>query len=482
MNLASFGLSDVGRKRQHNEDAFLADDSLGLYVVCDGMGGHAAGEVASARTIEVVREHVAANRAVLEALAADPSPGNRAAAVALVETAVQRACAAVHELAQADAEKRGMGTTCVVLVVAGEKAVIAHVGDSRVYLIRNSEQHQLTEDHTLVQAQLKQGVITPEQAATSPYRNVITRAVGIQASVQVDTLLSDVLPGDLFLLCSDGLHGYLGDDEGPRLANGTPIDQLARRLVDLANERGGKDNVTALVVSTGGPRNDGARGEAEARLEAMRKIPLFQHLSYKEQMAVLAIANARSFNPGQEIVRQGTPAEHLYVVVKGRVVVEAGGTQVAELRAGAHFGEMGLIEQATRSATVRAVEPTRCVVLGRLELLALMRKEPVLAVKLLWSMVHGLAERLRITNAELAEARGQQAAELPNGAGLASLDAPAAAQPRVVHLEAQSQQPPPLATSPAHRAASQPGAQPPPLHHQAGSQPRPPASPEVRKP
>ncbi|WP_373047911.1 Stp1/IreP family PP2C-type Ser/Thr phosphatase [Vulgatibacter sp.] len=405
MNVASFGLSDVGRKRQHNEDAFLADDGLGLYIVCDGMGGHAAGEVAAARTTEVIREHVAANHQVLQDLATEPSPKNRAAAVALVEAAVQKACAAVYHLAQADAEKRGMGTTCVVLLVAGEKAVIGHVGDSRIYLLRNDEQHQLTEDHTLVQAQLKQGVITPEQALVSPYRNVITRAVGIQESVQVDTLLTDVVPGDVFLLCSDGLHGYLADDEGPRIAAQGTTSDLAQRLVDLANDRGGKDNVTALVVATEGPRAGGARGEAEARLEAMRKIPLFQHLSYKEQMAVLAIANARSYAAGQEIVREGAPAEQLFVVVKGRVVVEATGTPVAELRAGAHFGEMGLIDQASRSATVRALEPTRCVVLGRLELLALMRKEPVLAVKLLWSLVGGLAERLRATNAELAEAR-----------------------------------------------------------------------------
>lgn len=405
MNVASFGLSDVGRKRQHNEDAFLVDDALGLYIVCDGMGGHAAGEVAAARTIEVVREYISANQSILAALAADPTPRHRAAAVALVEAAVQNACSVVFDLAQSEADKRGMGTTCVVLLMVGEKAIIGHVGDSRIYLLRNGEQHQLTEDHTLIQAQLKQGVITPDQAETSPYRNVITRAVGIQESVQVDTLLTDVLPGDVFLLCSDGLHGYLEDGEGVSVAAAGEIAALPQRLVDLANDRGGKDNVTAVVVSAEAVKASESRGEAEARLEAMRKIPLFQHLSYKEQMAVLAIANARSFQPGQEIVRVGTPAEHLYVVVKGRVMVETTGLPFAELRAGAHFGEMGLIEQAPRSATVRATEPTRCVVLGRLELLALMRKEPVLAVKLLWSMVNGLSERLRITNAELAEAR-----------------------------------------------------------------------------
>ena len=249
MNVASFGLSDVGRKRQHNEDAFLVDDALGLYIVCDGMGGHAAGEVASARTIEVVRDYVAANRSILDALAGEPTPRHRAAAVALVEAAVQKACSTVFDLAQIDADKRGMGTTCVVLLLAGAKAVIGHVGDSRIYLLRNGEQHQLTEDHTLIQAQLKQGVITPEQAETSPYRNVITRAVGIQESVQVDTLIVDLLPGDTFILCSDGLHGYLQDEEVVPMVTGVATPEgLPKAFIDLANERGGKDNITAVVA------------------------------------------------------------------------------------------------------------------------------------------------------------------------------------------------------------------------------------------
>lgn len=405
MMMASFGLTDVGRKRQHNEDAFLIDDQLGLYVVCDGMGGHAAGEVASARAIEVIRDALAEQRASLEALAREPGPQHRAAAVASVERAVQQACSSIYQLAQADNSRRGMGTTCVVLVVAGEKGIIGHVGDSRVYLVRNGEEHQLTEDHTLVQAQIKRGIITPEEAELSPYGNVITRAVGIQPSVQVDTLLTDILPGDLFLLCSDGLHGYLGESELAAEAAQHPLEQLPARLVEIGNERGGKDNLTAVVVRAGDRRVGGVAGDAEARLEAMRSIPLFQHLSYKEQMAVLAIANARSFEAGQEIVREGAAAEQLFVVVQGKVAIEAEGVVIAELRPGFHFGEMGLIEQAPRSATVRALEPTRCVVLGRMELLALMRKEPVLAVKLLWNLVRALSERLRLTNAELSEAK-----------------------------------------------------------------------------
>src|SRR5262245_13258341 len=267
----------------------LVDPGLGLYVVADGMGGHAAGEVASARATNLVREHVLANKGVVEEFAADPTLAHRAAAALLLETAVQRACADIYRTAIGDASMRGMGTTFACLLRASNKGIIAHVGDSRVYLVRHGQCHRLTEDHTLVAAQLKAGTISKEQAANSQYRNVITRAVGIQESVQVDTLIVEAVPGDTFLLCSDGLHGYLNDDEVAPLVAAVPGKDLPKKFIALANERGGKDNITAVVIQVGG---DGAvvseeTAEAQSRMEALRKIPLFRHLTYKEQTAVL---------------------------------------------------------------------------------------------------------------------------------------------------------------------------------------------------
>ncbi len=406
----AYGLTDVGRKRQHNEDAMLVDAALGLYVVADGMGGHAAGEVASARATEVVRQHVMTNRPVLKELAANPTQANRSSGAALVEVAVQRACADIYRMAAADAAKRGMGTTFVCLVIAGSKGVIGHVGDSRVYLIRNGQCHRLTEDHTLVAAQLKAGTINKEQAATSQYRNVITRAVGIQESVQVDTLIVDLLPGDTFILCSDGLHGYLQDEEVAPIAAAVALKELPKKFIALANERGGKDNITTVVVAISGDAVSAEESaEAQSRMEALRKIPLFRHLTYKEQTAVLSIATTRTYPGGREIVVEGQPGEELFVVIRGRVAIEKGGVEIAELRAGGHFGEMGLIDNAPRSATVRAAEPTRVMVISRSDLMNLMKRESILAVKLLWSFVQVLSDRLRATNSELSEARQELA-------------------------------------------------------------------------
>lgn len=409
--LQCFGLTDVGRKRQHNEDFMLMDPALGLYIVADGMGGHASGEVASARATEVVRQYVFEHKSVLAQLAQNPGPQLRNQAAAMIEAAIQKACSEVYHLAKVEASKRGMGTTFVSLAVAGNKGIIGHVGDSRVYLVRQRQAHRLTEDHTLVAAQLKAGVINKEQALSSQYKNVITRAVGIQESVQVDTLVVDVLPGDTFILCSDGLHGYLGDDELTSLVSGTAGKDLPRRFVDLANERGGKDNITAIVVSVSGegPAASDETVEANSRMDALKKIPIFQHLSYKEQTAVLSIASTRSFPAGREIVLEGEPGEELFVVVKGRVAISKGGVDIAELRVGGHFGEMGLIDDAPRSATVRATEPTRVMVIARADLMNLMKRESILAVKMLWSFVQVLSDRLRAANSELSEARQELA-------------------------------------------------------------------------
>jgi protein phosphatase len=241
------GLSDVGRRRSSNEDAYFLDDRLGLYVVADGMGGHAAGEVASQEAVETVYGMVKRGISELHELV-DPVPESDArAACRLMESSVQAATYMVFGMAEMDRGKTGMGTTISAMLVLGDYAITAQVGDSRVYLVRDDACEQLTEDHTLIAWQLKQGLITPAEAKKSPHRNVITRAVGNREYVQVDTRLVGLKTGDRFLLCSDGLHGYLREKEvAPIVA--LKGDAAVKRFIDLANERGGKDNITAVLV------------------------------------------------------------------------------------------------------------------------------------------------------------------------------------------------------------------------------------------
>ncbi|ACY18360.1 PP2C family protein-serine/threonine phosphatase [Haliangium ochraceum] len=256
MITVSVGLSDVGRKRTVNEDALHRDDSMGFYVVADGVGGRSKGEIASRETVEQLRMWMRDSAPELEKWVSACERGDRDAiweVRRLLENGVQSACWMVFGMAQLDPEMRGMSTTCSALLIRGGYAFAAHVGDSRVYRLRDRDNErtvlQLTEDHTLINYKLKHGLLTPEEAAQAPGKNLITRAVGHKDYVQVDTADIDVRPGDRFLLCSDGLHRYLPEDgEVADLIGADSIQTSAHAAIALANQRGGKDNITAVVV------------------------------------------------------------------------------------------------------------------------------------------------------------------------------------------------------------------------------------------
>lgn len=209
MKIAASALSDRGLKRDGNEDQYLIDESLGLHMVCDGMGGHAAGEVAAERAIEFTAEYIASRAEDVEPAVEKPDGYFRI--LKLAEEAVHGASQKVHQLARSSPEYAGMGTTLTMLVILGEKAIIAHVDDSRLYLMRAGEIHQLTVGHTSANEMFLAGELTKEQAAKSRYQHVLTRSIGPHESVAVDTLLFDLLPGDRNLLCSDVLSNYFPD-------------------------------------------------------------------------------------------------------------------------------------------------------------------------------------------------------------------------------------------------------------------------------
>ncbi|MCA9670501.1 MAG: serine/threonine-protein phosphatase [Myxococcales bacterium] len=247
MELRSHGLSDVGRRRTLNEDSYLADDELGLYVVADGVGGHAKGEVASAQAVEEVYGFISRGQSAIDDYINLQNDDTQFQVRRLCESAVQAACYMVFGMAELDPNRKGMSTTMSALLAVDNLGVVSQVGDSRVYRMREGRVEQLTEDHTLINYKLKHGLITPEEAERAPGKNVITRAVGHRDYVQVDTIETDIRAGDRFLLCSDGLHVYLEDDEVSGLIAGE-LEVVAQRLISVANERGGRDNITALLV------------------------------------------------------------------------------------------------------------------------------------------------------------------------------------------------------------------------------------------
>ena len=237
-SLNAAGLSDLGLVRSTNEDAYLVRPDLGLFVVSDGLGGAAAGEVASHMAVDAVR-------LAFERPHADPG-------LLLLTVAVRYANACIRAAARADAAKAGMATTLTALLVLQDRVAIAHVGDSRAYHLRGRRFDQITEDHTLVGALCSQGLMTAEEAAVSEYRHKLLRAVGCAEEMIVDTRLLGVAPGDTLLLTSDGVHGVIGDDEIAAIlaSEGDPA-RAATRLIESANEAGGPDNATVVVVRIG---------------------------------------------------------------------------------------------------------------------------------------------------------------------------------------------------------------------------------------
>lgn len=243
------GLSDVGLTRSHNEDYFEVDPRNQLYVVADGMGGHSFGEVAAQIAVHTIREFIerTSDRDTTWPFAADTRLARHSNLLKMaVRLAHDRVLAAISQ----DVTLHGMGTTVVGFLLEGTTAAVAHVGDSRAYRLRDNRLDQLTQDHTWVQEQVVAGFLSKEQARLHPLKNVVTRALGGDSDVLVDVREMEVRPGDLYLLCSDGLTSLVSDAQiRERLSTGKGLHEICRTLVDDANSRGGTDNVTVVLLA-----------------------------------------------------------------------------------------------------------------------------------------------------------------------------------------------------------------------------------------
>ncbi len=236
MRFKSWCLSDRGLKREGNQDSFLVDERLGLFIVADGVGGHQGGEVASALAVETVREVVGHPKA------------NKFSAKEVLYQAFEEASHRIFDRATGELKLNGMGTTMVMGLIRDKKLYIANVGDSRCYLYRKPHIWQVTEDHSLINEQIRLGLLSEEQAKKTIGKNVITRSVGFERDVFPDILEREISNGDIFLLCSDGLSGMVTDTLMCQIFNQSAIEDVTPKMIEQALEHGGDDNVTVLVL------------------------------------------------------------------------------------------------------------------------------------------------------------------------------------------------------------------------------------------
>jgi PPM family protein phosphatase len=291
------GATDIGRVRAGNEDALLVDAELGLYAVFDGMGGAKAGEVAAQTARDAVHAYVAHHI-------------DEIAPLDLLENALLHACAQVFDAARADRNLHGMGTTAVVCLIPDahrpQKAVIAHVGDSRAYLLRNGRLAQLTRDHTIVAELVARGMIGADEAESHPYKNVLSRNLGARFEAAVDVVTTSLRPGDRLMLCSDGLYGYSsGEAMQYVLGSGDAPEHVARDLIDLALRGGGGDNITTVVIDAG--------AAAETSTQVVRTTGASS--LWQKRKRFIAVARERGL--GRSPLCRGLPAEEAIDLVAG---------------------------------------------------------------------------------------------------------------------------------------------------------------------
>jgi serine/threonine protein phosphatase PrpC len=459
MRIWGFGGTDVGRARDHNEDAFLVDDEMGLYIVCDGVGGHNAGEVASAMAIQQVGREARTLTEPISAFSNGDHAGRRRILTSLPKI-LDHASHTIYRRAQMDPNCFGMATTAVVFLAApaAESAFVAHAGDSRLYLLRNERFAQITEDHTLVRRLVKEGRLSPEEALDHPQRNVIIRSVGVSPGVDCETLFIDLRHNDCFILCSDGLTDMVDDDEIAALADRYEGNDLVDALIQRANVNGGHDNITTLVLeveqeepthSTGtapppphvpasagpvddleaatvlAPREDLASGAPHrpaaskgpgpddtgvfdllGRVEFLHDIFLFAGLDDQELVKINRTLYEEHFNDGDFIVRKGDKGGAVYIVAHGTARVEKEGVALVRIPPGGYFGELALIAADVRSADVVAEGKTTCFAIGREELLDLTREDPALGNRFFWAFLENLGDRVKKLSSELSELKG----------------------------------------------------------------------------
>lgn len=404
MTVHSWALTDRGRVRPHNDNAFYHSGRRGVFLVANGVGGDERAQAASALFLDQAKawsEGFA--RLVEERGALGPSRGE---VMTLLTSFFQDASRSIFDRGEEDAAMRGLATTAVICALVGRSAAIGHVGHNAAFHVRGLSARPLTRPHTVGFELVERGVLPTEQLPRSRYRNVLSRTIGGLPHAEVDLVWLDLLPGDAIVLGSKGFFDHVPPSElAPMVAEGPHT--FCRRAMALANERGGADNMTVLLARLATAEEEAALGEAplapavptfdtEARLALLRSLPLFAHLTEHELLRVLRAIYCMRFEPGEAIVAEGSRGEEIYVLAEGTVLVEKAGVELTTLGPGRHFGDVSFIEGAPRSATVKALTPVTTLRLTRQDFLdGIAREDPRLATKLLWGLCQHVSRRLR---------------------------------------------------------------------------------------
>lgn len=404
MKAHAWSRTDLGNIRENNEDAHLIALEHGVFVVADGVGGSSGGELASGRLIE----HIAEVAPALAALAASGNPmfdrDHRERVFQRLLDEVHQANKVIYEFGKEVDPMRPPATTCDVVLLTEQAAFIAHVGDSRVYLLRGDEIFRITEDHTFAE-QLRQEQIG-DADVLERYRNVLTRSVGGRPQVDVDALFIDLQSGDHLLMCTDGVTDYLSGAELLEFAGQDLGPGLLDTLVEVAKERGGKDNITALLVHVERVADETVRDTASfdtlKQVDILGNIGLFKGLGVRDLLKIMRVVYEVSLSTDEVLEQPRGDERCMYIVAEGAVEVSLDEAVVGVFAKGQHFGEHALVGDEPRATVARAAQPSLLLAVPARRFRAIVAEDPVVGNILLWNLLDEATRKIHQLNAELS--------------------------------------------------------------------------------
>ncbi len=370
------GLSDLGKERKNNEDAFFVDDELGLYIVCDGMGGHACGEVASALAVETARNWISEHKDILSEMRSGEGSPERT--TELAKEAVRSACRAVYSKAMDDETHAGMGTTMTLLLVLDGIGIMAHVGDTRLYLSHNDSIFQLSTDHTIAAEFLRSKLLSEEEVKNSPFANSLTRTVGPQEMVMVDSLVFDIPDGSRLLLCSDGFSGYLDSIEELNDLMKGDVTEIPKTLINHANAAGGHDNITVVAIET--LRDDASETDASSVVELLGGVFPFDSMRRADVQRVRNLCETVSVSAGDKVFHEEDEVPGMIIVTSGEFWLERSGKRVRKLAAGEAIGSASLLSSISLDLSLEAIGDSEFLLLKQEPFLILCNSKPWLGM------------------------------------------------------------------------------------------------------
>ena len=408
MKFLSMTLTDKGLVRKNNEDCLLEVPELGLFAIADGMGGELCGEVASETAINALRDFVTENRAVIDAFQMNSSAENKTQVLDMLADALRNANAKVFKEADRRDIDGKMGTTLTVLLVIESTGFMVHAGDSRLYMIRNSEVTQLSTDHTFINDYKRQfgdysGVFDAK------FSGILTKAVGVQEYVEPEKLTFAILPEDKYLLCSDGLYNGLGCDTpdfGTIFADNFEnaqkekerLKEAMRSMTDIVYQNGAPDNVSMILVSVFSLDEEEVTGTREfvKKFDKIRSIELFKDLEYRELLAVMAQVEIRTYNKYDVISKISAEDRELFIILDGKVSALKGSKLLKTFRSGDHIGDVSFLSGEMPAYNLFLDKTSSFLVIKKSAFDKIVAEEPIIGVKLLTQLATVLAKQTNI--------------------------------------------------------------------------------------